>query len=51
MSKKRQKIPKYKQIRVSAKLHRQLKINSAQEEVKISALAENILRKALSIHS
>lgn len=49
MSKKRQKIPKYKQVRISAKLHRELKIKSAREEMKVSALAERILREALSI--
>ena len=51
MSKKRQRIPKYKQVRISARLHRKLKIDSARGEVKISALAEEILRKELAIHS
>jgi predicted HicB family RNase H-like nuclease len=49
MSKKRQKIPKYKQVRISATLHRQLKIEAALDEIKVSALAERILRKALSM--
>lgn len=49
MSKKRQKIPKYKQVRISAALHRKLKIEAALDEMKVSELAERILRKALSL--
>lgn len=51
MSKKRQKKKKEKQVRISAFLHRSLKIVSAKNRLKISQLAEKLLSKSLKDYS